>query len=272
MPGQGDWMERFRERGRKKRARASERRNSSASARESESSSSGAEVGGTRDAESTPEELQLPATHSHSSAARPRPGIDYGSSSTRMLARPSVQRNQQQQFISRSQQARSVDPEDAALALALSLSVSDNCAEHSPSAVLESLMLSGEHSPLASGHSSLLESFPAMVDAFDTSPFDADPLEHMSYEELSSLENVKTVLPRGYVSTFPAADSEKECLVCYEAHTAGAGSSSVQLPCSHTFHDECARRWLEEESKLCPVCKAEASSARELRDGSCARR
>jgi Ring finger domain/PA domain len=50
------------------------------------------------------------------------------------------------------------------------------------------------------------------------------------------------------------AQSKKECVICQEVFAVGA--SFVRLPCSHLFHTECAKMWLQRRS-TCPTCRFE---------------
>lgn len=42
-----------------------------------------------------------------------------------------------------------------------------------------------------------------------------------------------------------------DCVICLEDKDAEA----CVLPCGHTMHAECARRWVEGYSATCPVCR-----------------
>jgi Ring finger domain/PA domain len=50
------------------------------------------------------------------------------------------------------------------------------------------------------------------------------------------------------------AQSKKECVICQEVFAVGA--TFVRLPCSHLFHTECAKMWLQRRS-TCPTCRFE---------------
>jgi Ring finger domain/PA domain len=50
------------------------------------------------------------------------------------------------------------------------------------------------------------------------------------------------------------AQSKKECVICQELFAVGA--TFVRLPCSHLFHTECAKMWLQRRS-TCPTCRFE---------------
>jgi Ring finger domain/PA domain len=71
------------------------------------------------------------------------------------------------------------------------------------------------------------------------------------------------------------AQSKKECVICQEVFAVGA--TFVRLPCSHLFHTECAKMWLQRRS-TCPMCRFElptgnadydrrAQAARDSSDG-----
>lgn len=44
-----------------------------------------------------------------------------------------------------------------------------------------------------------------------------------------------------------------ECSVCYEPITARNG---IQLPCKHTYHTKCLRRWVNSNHATCPYCRS----------------
>ena len=48
------------------------------------------------------------------------------------------------------------------------------------------------------------------------------------------------------------------CCVCLEE--LGGGRSQITLPCKHTFHSACIRKWLH-DSRTGPICKADAAGA-----------
>lgn len=47
-------------------------------------------------------------------------------------------------------------------------------------------------------------------------------------------------------------DSVNTCSICLEKAT--DGSEAARLPCSHTFHRNCIRRWLDRQPD-CPLCR-----------------
>lgn len=46
--------------------------------------------------------------------------------------------------------------------------------------------------------------------------------------------------------------AERSCAICFEEFP--LGSQIIRLGCSHTFHEDCIVRWLQ-ESHLCPLCR-----------------
>lgn len=53
---------------------------------------------------------------------------------------------------------------------------------------------------------------------------------------------------------------EKECLICISAFE--ENDTILRLPCQHTYHEECAKRWLNLQS-TCPACRMEVKPRRE---------
>ncbi|RKP34239.1 hypothetical protein BJ085DRAFT_7432, partial [Dimargaris cristalligena] len=43
------------------------------------------------------------------------------------------------------------------------------------------------------------------------------------------------------------------CHICLDPLT--EGQLARQLPCQHTFHQECIDKWLVQFSSRCPLCK-----------------
>ena len=83
-----------------------------------------------------------------------------------------------------------------------------------------------------------------------------------TYEQLLQLEDVKVTasdgalagLKRGVWGGQEAVDIKtKECLVCQEDFE--LGDDLLTLRCEHTFHGKCVKKWLQEYSNKCPVCK-----------------
>ncbi|NWW57453.1 DZIP3 ligase, partial [Ifrita kowaldi] len=48
-----------------------------------------------------------------------------------------------------------------------------------------------------------------------------------------------------------AASSDNPCTICHEE----LGRNTCELECGHEFHRECIRRWLQEHSSTCPICR-----------------
>lgn len=76
-------------------------------------------------------------------------------------------------------------------------------------------------------------------------------------EEESSSSNPAIPRPQGNTSTAQSPDNEagvenyQECPICF---TNCSGSDSLALECSHVFHRECLKKWVE-ENPSCPVCR-----------------
>lgn len=49
------------------------------------------------------------------------------------------------------------------------------------------------------------------------------------------------------------------CAICLEKN-----NISVELPCKHCFHENCASEWLLNHSKLCPMCKGDVEEKLKL--------
>merc|ERR1711997_1042713 len=76
-----------------------------------------------------------------------------------------------------------------------------------------------------------------------------------------SLTNADWVLPQCVIDNFPHVDAVDcctiECGICLGDFE--TGSSIVQLPCKHCFHDGCANQWLAQcmmvSKATCPLCR-----------------
>jgi len=53
---------------------------------------------------------------------------------------------------------------------------------------------------------------------------------------------------------------EKECLICISAFE--ENDTILRLPCQHTYHEECAKKWLNLQ-RTCPACRMEVKPRRE---------
>ncbi|GLI69474.1 hypothetical protein VaNZ11_014074 [Volvox africanus] len=84
----------------------------------------------------------------------------------------------------------------------------------------------------------------------------------LTYEDLLTLEDVKVTTPQEVLDSLPYFNYEGArsapdgaCAICqcdYEL-----AEQLVRLPCLHVLHGACAKKWLGEYSKKCPVCKQE---------------
>lgn len=57
------------------------------------------------------------------------------------------------------------------------------------------------------------------------------------------------------VRGFRSSDNEDVCCVCLDAYS--EGDRIVALPCGHIFHKDCIAKWLTEQRRVCPMCKAD---------------
>jgi hypothetical protein len=89
-------------------------------------------------------------------------------------------------------------------------------------------------------------------------------VDHMSYEELLSLENQIGIVNRGLskhqikmlpqitFKNFLNFNNQTNCLICQENFV--EQEQLRKFNCGHIFHIECVDQWLENE-KTCPTCK-----------------
>lgn len=96
---------------------------------------------------------------------------------------------------------------------------------------------------------------------------DIDP-DNMTYEELQSLgdaigveskglsDEIISVLPTSRYKTgfFSRKSKNEQCVICYTPYK--NREVIMTLPCSHSYHSECIRRWLK-INKACPICNKE---------------
>jgi hypothetical protein len=66
-------------------------------------------------------------------------------------------------------------------------------------------------------------------------------------EQFSKLHKVKVTGQN--ISSY----DQHNCHICIESFA--KGDALVQLPCLHSFHEPCIRKWLCEEKVTCPVCR-----------------
>merc|ERR1719330_1734770 len=55
-----------------------------------------------------------------------------------------------------------------------------------------------------------------------------------------------------------AATSMDECSICLQ--DLDPDEMLLRLPCQHSFHKDCAVRWLTERNHLCPLCQTAVAS------------
>eukprot|EP00249_Psilotum_nudum_P015745 c25501_g1_i1 orf=552-1241(+) len=99
------------------------------------------------------------------------------------------------------------------------------------------------------------------------------PIRHevldMTYENLVLLEDIKCVASSAVVgslfdciyeeSTHDHSSSflDELCVICQSEYE--SGDHLILLSCAHSFHHACGSEWLLNYSKLCPVCKHDAT-------------
>jgi len=142
--------------------------------------------------------------------------------------------------------------EDEALHRALRLSAQDEGEAAVDDALQEALMLSlldNEEDQLAQAMALSLS-------------VDGEAHPDMSYEALSSLEDVASGVDVALLSALPISEyketsavTEKEvCHICLGDYE--DGDQLMRLPCLHCFHMQCVGVWLE-RSRKCPTCNEE---------------
>jgi hypothetical protein len=55
------------------------------------------------------------------------------------------------------------------------------------------------------------------------------------------------------VTTYDAASDNPTCVVCMDDFE--AVDQVLRLPCHHSFHPDCIRKWLTECKPCCPMCQ-----------------
>lgn len=51
-----------------------------------------------------------------------------------------------------------------------------------------------------------------------------------------------------------SGEANETCPICLEDFEEGAGKRTVELPCSHQYHEDCAMQWFRKGSCSCPYC------------------
>lgn len=69
-------------------------------------------------------------------------------------------------------------------------------------------------------------------------------------EEIIQEEQPKKLVTEEQFNLFMRGYSTKDCSICLEVN-----NDCVILPCEHTFHEKCIKKWLTEKSSCCPNCK-----------------
>ncbi|KAK6281254.1 hypothetical protein POUND7_015079 [Theobroma cacao] len=86
----------------------------------------------------------------------------------------------------------------------------------------------------------------------------ASEFETGNYGMLSAKESsVKEMLKR------VRAEGGEDCVICLEE--LGVGSDASEMPCFHTFHENCIQKWLK-QSHYCPICRQRALQRRRAYD------
>ncbi|KAM3321427.1 E3 ubiquitin ligase BIG BROTHER-related [Capsicum chacoense] len=120
-----------------------------------------------------------------------------------------------------------------------------------------------------------LEFYEDEYDDEDMEEDDVDP-DELSYEELIALGEFVGVETRGlseseiskslHSSTFQSNNSKTlidKCVVCQLEYE--EGEKLVALPCDHSYHSNCIKKWLQIK-KVCPICNDEVSSTNVVKD------
>ncbi|XVF03380.1 hypothetical protein REPUB_Repub04eG0256000 [Reevesia pubescens] len=79
----------------------------------------------------------------------------------------------------------------------------------------------------------------------------ASEFERNNYGMVPAKESsLKEMLKRVRVET----GDDQDCMICLDE--LNVESYAFRMPCSHTFHDDCIKRWLK-QSHYCPICRFE---------------
>lgn len=68
-----------------------------------------------------------------------------------------------------------------------------------------------------------------------------------------------TVTAAALTGRLAVSQVEKECLICILAFE--ENDTILRLPCHHSYHEECARKWLSLRA-TCPACRVEVKPRR----------
>jgi hypothetical protein len=52
---------------------------------------------------------------------------------------------------------------------------------------------------------------------------------------------------------FAESDADENCCICLEPYAHGAIITTLR--CKHYFHHDCIKPWLQEQQRVCPICK-----------------
>ena len=90
------------------------------------------------------------------------------------------------------------------------------------------------------------------------------PAEDSSYEDLLAwckkrdVDEEAELLRKTICDTLPTHKCNKreegQCSICMEHYQ--VRQSIITLPCFHTFHENCCRKWIAEKA-VCPICMTE---------------
>ena len=90
------------------------------------------------------------------------------------------------------------------------------------------------------------------------------PSENASYDELVAWEAIRNkpddeemAIRLSIIDTLPTRDkteADNTCSICLEDYD--TTSTLMTLPCMHTFHADCCKKWLQEKLS-CPQCQKE---------------
>ena len=73
---------------------------------------------------------------------------------------------------------------------------------------------------------------------------------------LSRLETLDLPSPKNRMPLTPSRTEDPECCICMNAILEGDLDQGLRS-CSHRFHSNCVRRWLEFGQLSCPTCRCD---------------
>jgi hypothetical protein len=83
------------------------------------------------------------------------------------------------------------------------------------------------------------------------------------YDRISKCEEDTRPRPKRPVvklEILRTAPSDEDCPICLESLNSEAlKQSCARLPCQHTFHCSCIKKWFDRGAVSCPMCRVDAS-------------